>query len=165
MRAGMSASPLLATYLNDHLAGSVAGVELAKRAARNNRGSRYGEILADLVPRLQEDRRALEGVMSSLGVGVDRGKLAIAWWAEKLGRAKLNGRLFAYSPLSRLEELEFLLLGVEGKLLLWQSLRRLAERDERLSATHLDALIRAARAQRRRVAEQRNQAADEALAG
>jgi hypothetical protein len=32
---------LLSIYLNDHLAGSTSGIELAKRSAANNRGTPY----------------------------------------------------------------------------------------------------------------------------
>ncbi len=37
---------LLATYLNDHLAGATAGRALARRAASNNRDSPLGQFLA-----------------------------------------------------------------------------------------------------------------------
>ena len=49
-------------------------------------------------------------------------KPGAAWMAEKLGRFKLNGRLRGYSPLSRLVELEFLCIGVEGKARMWSAL-------------------------------------------
>lgn len=55
---------LLSTYLNDHLAGATAGLELARRAARSNRGSTYGRVLSELVEEIAEDRSALEAVMS-----------------------------------------------------------------------------------------------------
>jgi NADH dehydrogenase/NADH:ubiquinone oxidoreductase subunit G len=45
--------------------------------------------------------------------------------AEKLGRLKLNGRLRGYSPLSRLLELEGLLIGITGKIALWKTLEAL----------------------------------------
>ena len=45
--------------------------------------------------------------------------------AEKLGRLKLNGRLRGYSPLSRLLELEGLLIGITGKMALWKTLAEL----------------------------------------
>ena len=39
----------LSTYLNDHPAGSTAGIELAKRSASSNAGTPYGDFLAGLV--------------------------------------------------------------------------------------------------------------------
>lgn len=69
-------------------------------------------------------------------------------WAERVGRLKLNGRLRGYSPLSRFVELEFLLMGIEGKKQLWTTLRDLAELDSRLPKINFDELI--ARAERQR---------------
>jgi hypothetical protein len=84
--------------------------------------------------------------MERLGVAKDRSKLIAAWAAEKLGRFKLNGRLLGYSPLSRVEELELLTLGVEGKLLLWEGLARVAGIEE--AQLPVDRLIERARRQR-----------------
>jgi hypothetical protein len=155
----------LAIYLNDHLAGATAACELARRAAANNRANAYGPVLAELADEIREDHEALEDVMRRLGVGRDRLKLIAAWSAEKAGRAKLNGRLLSYSPLSRLEEIELLLLGVQGKLALWRALRLRSGEDPRLRAIDIDALIRRGDSQRRRLERQRLTAADEALAG
>jgi hypothetical protein len=150
----------LAIYLNDHHAGAVAAVALARRAARSNRGTRYGETLATLATEIEEDRQALKLIMQRLGVRSDPAKAAVAWSAEKLGRLKLNGQLTGYSPLSRLEELEILSLGVEGKLAMW---RALAHVDHGVPEAELGPLIERALSQRRRLERQRRQAAAEAL--
>lgn len=113
---------LLAIYLNDHMAGSVAGVELARRARGSNEGTPLGDFLAGLVEEIEQDREALARVMDHHGVGADPVKRTVAWAGEKLGRLKLNGRLTGYSPLSRVIELEGLMLGVTGKLGLWRAL-------------------------------------------
>jgi hypothetical protein len=160
----VSANPLLATYLNDHLAGAVAATELARRTAGSNRDSPYGEPLAAIAREIEEDRKVLEKLMTRFGVRKDRVKLAASWSAEKLGRLKLNGSLIHYSPLSRLEELELLALGIEGKLSLWRALRQALEADRRLAGIDLEALIKRAQSQRRRVETQRRKAAAEALA-
>jgi hypothetical protein len=144
----------LAIYLNDHLAGSTAGVELARRAASSNAGTEYGDVLSGIAREIEEDRATLEALMDRLGVGRDRVKLAAAWVGEKAGRLKLNGHLFSYSPLSRLEEIEFLLLGVTGKLALWRAL------SEHIDLPELEA--RAA-SQRERLEGLRLRAAREAL--
>lgn len=150
----------LAIYLNDHLAGAVGAGELARRSAAANRGTPLGDTLAGLVAELEQDRQALESAMERLGAGVDRSKVAAAWVAEKLGRLKLNGSLLSYSPLSRLEELELLVLAVEGKALLWQAL---AKRDGPDSDLDFDALIKRARSQRRRLERRRLEAVADAL--
>lgn len=138
---------LLSTYLNDHFATSLAAIELARRVAGSNRNSPIGAHLAALADDLAEDRAMLQQAMDRLGVGVDYAKVAAAWSAEKLGRLKLNGRLVGYSPLSRVEELELLTLGVEGKLLLWQALERVPSIDP--PDLPFDELIRRARQQLR----------------
>jgi len=151
----------LAIYLNDHHAASVGAVALARRAAESNRGTRYGEVLAELAAEIEEDRQALRLIMQRLGIRVDPAKAAAAWSAEKLGRLKLNGQLTGYSPLSRLEELEILSLGVEGKLGMWQALRHAAGHG--IPEAELEPLIKRARSQRRRLERQRLDAAVEAL--
>ena len=113
---------LLAIYLNDHLAGSTVGRDLSRRSADSNRGTSYEPFLSQLAGEIDEDRRSLLAIMDALGVRVDRFKAAAAWGAEKLGRLKLNGQLRGYSPLSRVVELEGLVLGVYGKRALWITL-------------------------------------------
>jgi hypothetical protein len=159
---GIGADPL-SIYLNDHLAGSTAGVELARRTAGANRETPYGPPLHALAEEIAEDRGALADVMQRLGVDRDRVKVALAWGAEKAGRLKVNGAPLRYTALSRLEEFELLSLGVEGKLVLWQALKRTRGDDPRLQGVDLDTLIERARSQRRRLEQQRRLAADEAL--
>ena len=151
----------LAIYLNDHHAASVGAVELARRAAQSNRDTPYGEALAALAVEIEEDRQALRLIMRRLGIRADPAKAAVAWSAEKLGRLKLNGQLTGYSPLSRLEELEVLSLGVEGKLGMWQALGHAG--DHGIPESELEPLIKRARSQRRRLERQRLDAAVEAL--
>lgn len=139
---------LLAIYLNDHLAGSAAGVEMARRTRSSNSGTEFGGPLAELCTEVEADRESLEAVMEELGVGRSRVKPALGWLAEKLGRVKPNGQLRGYSPLSRVVELETLLLGITGKLRLWHLLTELA--GER-SAADFPALIARAEEQRAKV--------------
>lgn len=111
-RAG---SALLGIYLNDHLAGATVGVELARRMARSHIGPRADNSIERLAAEISEDRSALRDIMAALGIPVRSYKVYAGWIGEKAGRLKLNGRLRSRSPLSNLEELEMLRLGVEGK--------------------------------------------------
>ena len=72
------------------------------------------------------------GGPASLGITVRGYKVGAAWIGEKIGRLKFNGRLLGRSPLSDLEEVELLRLGVEGKVAGWRTLRTLADADPRL---------------------------------
>jgi hypothetical protein len=132
---------LLAIYVQDHFAGAMLGVELARRAASENTGTPLGEMLERLAREIEDDRSALSSIMSSLDISPDRLKNAMAWTGEKAGRLKLNGRLTSYSPLSPVVELEGLITGISGKRALWRSLRSLADDDARLQADRLDELI------------------------
>jgi hypothetical protein len=152
---------LLAIYLNDHLAGATVGLELARRARASNEGNHYGGFLAGLAEDIDADRDSLLEIMGSLGVGRDRLKVGAAWIGEKLGRLKLNGRLTSYSPLSRLMELEMLLLGVTGKLSLWRTLS--LEPTVQIPGQPLQALIERAESQRAAIEEHRAGAAREVL--
>ena len=159
----MSEERFLGIYLNDHLAGAIAVLELAKRATKNNEGTALGAFLDRLTIDIDEDRRALEGLMSDMGVRRDVLKDAAAWMAEKVGRLKLNGRLVGYSDLSRLVELEGLSLGVEAKRGMWRNLNWVRGRHAALEQTDIEELIRRAEAQRRDLEEARQEAAVKAL--
>lgn len=138
---------LLSIYLNDHLAGATVGMELARRAASNNRENAYEPFLTELARDIEEDRRSLIEILTALEVNIDRFKLIGAWTLEKVGRLKLNGSLWTYSPLSRVVELEGLTLGVRGKLALWNALGELDRREPACAPDQLDVLRRRAESQ------------------
>ena len=152
---------LLSIYLNDHMAAATGAVALTGRVAASNRGTPYGQSLAELGAEIEADRASLALIMERIGVGTDRFKSATAWTAEKFGRLKLNGQITGYSPLSRLEEIEILTLGVTGKLLLWEALREASPAG--VPESELAELIDRARSQRRRLDRLRRRAAGDAL--
>jgi hypothetical protein len=80
--------------------------------------------------------------------------------AEVFGRLKLNGRIFARSPLSSVIELETLVVGVRGKEALWTALRQAGVSVE---GVDLDALVEAAREQGAELETLRLSAAAKAL--
>jgi hypothetical protein len=152
----------LAIYLNDHLAGATLGVELARRLRGSNQGdSDFGPALAELCAEIEADRETLKRVMDQLGVGQSKLKPLTAVLGERLGRLKLNGQLRGYSPLSRLDELELLQLGVTGKQRLWQALQHTRSAD--LRDFDLDALAERASGQLSRLGELHLKAAALAL--
>ncbi|MEA2256858.1 MAG: hypothetical protein QOG35_2903 [Solirubrobacteraceae bacterium] len=160
----MTASKYLATYLNDHLAGSTAGIELVRRAATENRDNDLGRFLSSLEREIASDRQTLQELMAALGVGADRKKIVAAWVSEKVGRLKPNAQLLGYSPLSPLVELEALSLGIEGKRLMWVALQEIAGPGFPLSLARLQELAVRAERQRADVEAQRRAVAAEALA-
>jgi hypothetical protein len=155
----------LRIYLQDHLAGSTGGLELARRARGSNEGTPYGEPLERLADDIEADRRALESLMDDLGFGADRAKNVAFWVAEKAGRLKPNGQLTGYSPLSRMIEIEGLITGVNGKRSLWLTLREVAETESELDADRLGRLIERAEEQLATLHDLRSRAGREAFAG
>ena len=158
-------SAQLATYLNDHLAGSMAAIELAEKAADQNRGSRLGEFLAGLLDAIDEDRVALEGIMQRLGVEKGGVKATAGRVVEKVSRLRLHEKVTGDPHLSRVLELETLIMGVTGKLQLWHSLQQSMASDPRLAGVDLDALVRRAHDQLAALDEHHREAATGAFAG
>lgn len=132
---------LLGIYLNDHLAGATGGAELARRVAAGRRGEEAGDDLLRFAADVAADRIALRDIMAALDVPVRAYKVYAGWIGEKAGRLKLNGRLLGRSPLSSLEELEMMRLGVESKAAGWRTLQLVADTDPRLDRARLAKLI------------------------
>jgi hypothetical protein len=147
------ADPWLSIYLRDHHAASAGGVALARRALGANH---------PLSQQIARDRATLEEVMRQLNVPPSPVKVGLVRMAERLGRLKLNGRLFKRSPLSRIVELEVLVVGIRGKEALWTALRVAGPNLQRID---LDALVESARTQAKEVDEQRLIAAAHTLGG
>jgi hypothetical protein len=162
-RHGFVTAPrLMRIYLNDHLAGATAGLELAKRTLKNNTGTPLGDVLSELIDEIRKDRQALLDLLARLGLRRDPVKAWAAWSAEKVGRLKLNGRIRGYSELSRVVELEGLCLGLEGKRAGWRALME-ALGDARAGDFTLGQLIERANAQRARLERFRLEAAAQAF--
>jgi hypothetical protein len=158
----MSNQPL-GSYLNDHLAGATAGVELAEKLRQRGQGTELGNVMAGIHHDIEEDRAALEELMERLQVDRQRVKQAAGWVFEKLTRLRLDTPLTGDDDLTRLLELETLSLGIEGKLALWRSLKELAATDGRLVAADLERLIDRAEQQRQTLEPHRLAAARQAF--
>lgn len=152
----------LEVYLSDHLAGATAGVLLARRCALRERESLFGEPLDALLHEIEDDRRTLESVMAVVAANASPAKNVAAVVGERASLLK-NALPFVGSgsaDVARLEDLELLSIGVEGKRLLWVLLGHLASSDQRLSSFDFEALESRARNQRERLEKLRLRAAD-----
>ena len=143
---------LVGVYLRDHHAASAGGVALAARALG---------AFHPLAKQIAHDREALENIMRQLGVEPSALKVGAVRMAERLGRLKLNGRILRRSPLSRVVELETLVVGVRGKEALWTAL---CGAQLSLRGIDLDALIESAGRQGRELDALRLGAAARAFA-
>ncbi|TSD93622.1 hypothetical protein FOS14_22450 [Skermania sp. ID1734] len=130
----------LGAYLNDHLAGATAGVELMRRIAGRHHGD-MGARLERLAVEIDQDRTTLIAIMQSLEVPRRRYMVVAGWIGEKLGRVKPNETWFQRSQVGPVIELEGMQLGVEGKAAGWRSLKTLAAEEPRLDVQQLDELI------------------------
>jgi hypothetical protein len=152
----------LSIYLQDHLAGATAGVNLARRASKHNEGTPTGRRLEQIAHEIEADRDTLAGFMSELDVPSSWAKIGAAWMTERLSRLKPNGRGRGDTQLLRMHELETLSLGIAGKQSLWEALR-MSPQSAAIANLDLDDLHERARSQRERVEMERIALAREAL--
>jgi hypothetical protein len=151
----------LATYLNDHLAGSTLAIELLddlEQKTEEEGKSFFAELRSDVVA----DRHELQSLMNRLGMRESALRKAAAWISEKLTHLKLSLDDKSAGPLWRLEALEALSFGVEGKLALWRALA-VAQTGPELQGLDYERLANRAIDQRCRVESARLAAARAAL--
>lgn len=151
----------LATYLNDHLAGSVTAVELIDRLAEE--ASELSPFLARLKKEIEADRQHLVDLMARLHIPQSRIRKASGWLVEKITEAKLEVDDQSGGLLRRLERLEAVVLGIDGKLALWHSLEAASNVDAQLQGPDYVLLAQRAREQRAGVEALRIEAARAAL--
>jgi hypothetical protein len=154
---------LLRTYLRDHEAAAVGGLQLFRRCCKANRGTAYAAELQRLTEEIRSDRDALRRICLFFVAEYSNVGRAAAYAGATLGRVKMNGRVFKYSPLSRVLELEALSGGVMTKLRLWESLLPLSAVDERLDEDELKRRIAGAIDQLAALQRLHDMAADEAF--
>jgi hypothetical protein len=145
----------LTTYLNDHLAGSVAAIELLDHLREVSRGTERERLFASLQAEIEEDRAVLLGLLRDLGGKESRVRKAAAWLTEKLGEAKLKLDDPGSGELRLLEALESLGLGILGKLALWRALEVAREQISELRKADFGRLKSRAQAQHERVEAER----------
>lgn len=138
-------SQLITTYLQDHHAGSAAGVDAFRRVAESHGDPEVRAAVARIADQVAEEQQDLESIMASVGARPNPVKDLPAKVGEKLARLKLNERIAKRSPLSDVMELEALVLAVHGKSLGWSML--LSLEDDRLDRSRISALFGQARAQ------------------
>jgi hypothetical protein len=156
------ATDALASYLNDHLAGSAAALDLLQRMRAANEGNEVGKTVAELHEAVKQDRAALETIMQTLDVGVSSLRQAGGQVVEKVSRVKFDEWVTRDRDLSLLLETEALALGIEGKMAGWCALKELPA--NRLNGVDLDGLIGRAQQQRATVEKLRRDAARAAFA-
>lgn len=151
----------LATYLHDHLGAANFAVELLERWQADG-GPDAKRFASDLLAEIKRDRAELRRVIRAVGRSSHSLKEVAGWVAEKATRWKLGAA--SGRQLALFEGLEVLVLGIGGKLALWQMLHVLARTHARLRPFDFSALARSARQQQARVEKWRLAAGVAALA-
>jgi hypothetical protein len=147
-------------YLNDHLAGSVAAIELIDNLISDHRQDRFGKFFRDLRNEIQADQEGLRNLIQKVGAKESAVRKAGAWLAEKFGRAKFGD---ADDSVELLEALEGLAVGITGKRLLWRSLATISANFPEFQGTDFNVLEKRAQDQFSRVEDLRIQTVREAF--
>jgi hypothetical protein len=153
------ANKALETYLNDHLAGSRLGVDLARQIRDRAEGTPLHATMAQIADEIDAERDQLTELMDRVGASENQIKQATAWVGEKASRLKLSdlGGLIGsgdedYGLFISLETLE---LGVIGKQRLWEALKEVSVHHDGLDPAELEALADQARRQRDAIESER----------
>ena len=150
----------LATYLHDHLGGARAAIDLLGAMRDHQKDKPLGGFAAHLLAEVEADRDTLQRLAEKVGGASNLIKELTGWLGEKATRLKVGPA----NPFATFEALEFLALGVRGKLGMWQALDVSSANDPRLSGVDYKQLAARAETQYQQVEQQRMQMAEIALA-
>ena len=151
----------LATYLNDHLAGSVAALELLDDLIKTYDGKPLAKFFTDLRHDIRADQEVLPRLLKRFKAGQSPIRKAGAWLAGKFSRAKMQASGEKVGELGLVQALEVLVLGITGKQLLWRSLSATFGNSPLLKGINLEQLEERAIEQIERVEAKRLEAARE----
>jgi hypothetical protein len=154
-------SDSLGIYLQDHLAGAAYAIDLVEFMRDEHQGDELGQFAATLLVDIKTDRDTLQRLADRAGAGSSTFKELTAWFSEKVSRLKLSHDVG--DALGTFEALEFLALGIQGKLALWRALGAVAMADDRLNGMDFGRLAARAEKQHAKVENRRLQVAPAAF--
>lgn len=153
----------IAAYLQTHLAGSRAGVDLFGRSAKAQFDPAIGQALREIQREVIAEREQLQQIMDLFDVSENLVRSAAARLTERVSRLKPNGSLLHRTPLTDLVELEALRIAVSGKQAGWEALLAIEDLVPELDRTQLEQLAEQGRSQLDRLADLHTTAARAAL--
>ncbi len=153
----------VATYLRDHLAGSVVALELLEYLEKSRAGTDLEPFFAQLRADITADRAELEDLMKRMGAAGGPVRTAVAWVGEKAARLKLRMDDAAGGDFLLFEAVELVAVGIEGKKALWLALAEVSKASPGLRGPDYDRLVERAVEQRERIEAVRLDAARAAL--
>jgi hypothetical protein len=116
----------LPSYLQDHLAGSLAALDIARRRRDAETDGSSKGALERFIQDVEEDRARLRELMGGMGITPSVSKQTMATGLSWLDAARSAVGAHA---INRIRDLELLLMGVRGKELLWHTLGRVGVLD------------------------------------
>jgi hypothetical protein len=152
----------LHVYLNDHLAGATAGVDLVKTAAENHDGD-MGEFFQELADAISADFNTLTSLIAQMDAHASGAKEAFAKIGSEVSEAKFSGESVDDPQFGTFLTLETLSIGVEGKLCMWKALKVVEGDYAELASFDVDTLVERAQSQRDRIEGKRLEIAGSAL--
>jgi sugar phosphate isomerase/epimerase len=144
----------LAVYLNDHLAGATAALQLLDHLQKHEDPA-LQQFTAELRQDIAEDRDELMRLLRSAGVAISSVRAGAGWIGGKAAELKLAIDDSTSGGLWTFELLEVLALGIEGKRALWAVLRSLSGAVPALRVADYERLAGRADYQRRAVEAKR----------
>jgi hypothetical protein len=111
----------IATYLNDHLAGSSGALRLIESLTRDPSDPDC-QFFIGLLQQVKEDRETLEHLIGQAGFGIDRARQWVGSCIARLGLLRQGHNGLRFGQLGKFETMEILVLGIHGKHLLWKAL-------------------------------------------
>jgi hypothetical protein len=137
----------IATYLNDHLAGSEAALEILDHLESSHGTGSVGEVARRLRTEITDERKVLKNLLDQLDASASVPRRVAGWLSEKALELKLIADDPGDGYLRLLEAVETLKLGVHGKLGLWVALQANEDVVPVLATVEYQPLIRQAEAQ------------------
>ncbi len=154
----------LERYLNDHLAGSHSAIAVIQDLIGRQDDPREAGFFRDLKVAVEEDQEVLASLLEGAGMKESTVQKAAGKITAQAGRLKLLWEGMDPGELGSFEALELLVLGIQGKRVLWIMLREIAPLFPEWEGTDFRALERRARKQRDAVEKRRIAAGKAALA-
>ena len=109
----------LQRYLNDHLAGSAGAVKLIDSLASRQEDPEEAEFFQTLKAKVEADREQLRDLLSRVGLEESATLQVAGKLTAGASKMKLKWEGMEPGELGMLEALEMLVLGIQGKRLLW----------------------------------------------
>ena len=141
----------LSIYLNDHLGGADAGIELARQLEQHAGEYLDSTTLIGLAEAIEDDRDVLRGLIGRFHARHHQTKEAAGWIAGQGPRIAPAEVLTCQQELSLLLHCEMLILGINGKQAMWEALIEVRSAYPALADIDLEQLVDRARQQRSQV--------------